>query len=94
VLCCAFRRGIRLIGREAAIALARRLKLHSALPAPSPYLPDPGLSEIYRPVIQGVMNRIAGTPGWRPPPGTFALLRQMQGLIAGRARLRRAWEPA
>jgi transposase len=93
-ICCAFRRAVRVIGREAAIALARRLKLHSALPAPSAWLPDPGLSEIYRPVIETAMRRIADGTGWRPPSGTFALLRSMQRLIAGRARLRRDWEPA
>ncbi len=93
-LCCAFRRAIRVIGPDAAIALARRLMLHSALPAPSTCLPDPGLSEIYTPVQQAVLRRIAEDPDWRPPSGTFALLRQMQVLIAGRSRLRRAWEPA
>jgi transposase len=93
-VCCAFRRAMRVIGREAAIALARRLRLYSALPAPSTYLPDPGLSEIYMPVVQAVLRRIADVPGWRPPSGTFALIRSMHHLIAGRARIRRDWEPA
>jgi transposase len=93
-ICCAFRRAIRVIGRDSAIALARRLKLHSALPAPSTYLPDPGLSEIYTPVTQAVLRRIAEEPGWRPPSGTLRMLRSATLLIAGRSRIRRDWEPA
>ncbi|WP_431269306.1 transposase [Dankookia sp. P2] len=71
-ICCAFRRGIRLMGLR-AIVLARRLRLYSALPAPSFWLPDPDLSEIYMPVIsrpaaprQGALGPPAG-PG-QPPP--------------------------
>ncbi len=93
-ICCAFRRAVRIIGRDAAIALARRLKLHSALPAPSPWLPDPGLSEICMPVIDAVLHRLRDGSGWRPPRGTFALLRGLRRLITGRPRLSRAWEPA
>jgi transposase len=92
-ICCAFRRAVRIIGKDAAIALARRLKLHSALPAPSTYLPDAGLSEIYTPVTQAVLRRIAEQPGWRPPSGTLRMLRTAALLIAGRSRLRRDWEP-
>lgn len=93
-VCCAFRRAVRVIGPARAVAMARALKLHSALPAPSTYLPDPDLSEIYKPVIEGVLRRIGDDPDWRPPGGTFALLQQMHRLAAGRSRLRRIWEPA
>jgi len=90
---CAFRRAWRVIGRDAAVALARRLGLHSALPAPSSYLADPGLSEIYTPVMDATFARIATEPGWVPPRGTLRLFRSMRLLIDGRSRLRRAWEP-
>ena len=39
-----------------AIVLARRLRLYSALPAPSIWLPDPDLSEICMPVIFGLLR--------------------------------------
>ena len=93
-VCCAFRRGIRAMGGLPAIALARRLRLHSALPAPSGFAADPGLSEIYIPVIEATRNRMRAQAGWLPPRGTFRLFRSMLGLIHGRARLRRDWEPA
>jgi hypothetical protein len=92
--CCAFRRGIRALGGLEAVALARRLKLFSALPAPSAHVADPGLSEIYAPVIAATLRRIVDCPGWRPPSGTWRLFRTATWLINGRSRLRRAWEPA
>lgn len=92
-ICCAFRRGIRVMGREAAVALARRLRLFSALPAPSSYLADPGLSEIYTPVMEATFSRMATHPGWLPPRGKMRLFRSMRLLIDGRSRLRRTWEP-
>jgi hypothetical protein len=49
------------------IVLARRLGLYSALPAPSQYLPDPDLSEIYIPVILRALARMWDAP--RPGPG-------------------------
>lgn len=92
--CCAFRRAWRLIGLEAAVALARRLKLVTALPAPPSWLPDPGLSEIYAPVMDGVRARMLDRPDWMPPRPVWRLFLGMAALIRGRPRLRRAWEPA
>lgn len=91
-ICCAFRRGIRLMGLR-AILLARRLRLHSALPAPSAFLPDPDLSESYQPVFLGFATYAMAHPGWSPPPSLFRLLRQMHGLAGGRRRLSPAMEP-
>ena len=90
--CCAFRRAARLLGLR-GIVLARRLGLYSALPAPSQWLPDPDLSEIYMPVVHRALNRITET-AWRPPKGAMALLRGMLGMAGGRARITRAMEPA
>jgi transposase len=83
-ICCAFRRGIRLMGLP-AILLARRLRLHSALPAPSILLPDPDLSESLLRAAPGLL-RPAGRGPWRAIAG---LLR----LAAGR-RVQRWMEPA
>jgi transposase len=65
-VCCAFRRAIRFSGLR-GIVLARRLNLYSALPAPSQWLPDPDLSEIYVPVILRALTRLRD--GLRPAPG-------------------------
>ncbi|WP_200305786.1 hypothetical protein, partial [Paracraurococcus ruber] len=92
-VCCAVRRGIRIMGLR-AVVLARRLRLFSALPAPSPWLPDPELSELYRPIFLRVADRLLAQPAWRPPRWLFRLLRSMQALCGGRTRLRRDWEPA
>ena len=98
--CCAFRRAIRVLGLR-GIVLARRLELFSALPAPSSYLPDPDLSEIYLPVILRTLNRIreglgpaALKPAWHPPLGVRRLFRQMHRFMGGRRRIARAMEPA
>ncbi len=93
-VCCAFRRAIKAQGGLAAIALARRLRLFSALPAPPGYVADPDLSEIYSPVIWAVADRMRTQPDRRPPRGTLRLLRSMSLLVQGRSRLRRDWEPA
>lgn len=93
ILCRAFRRAVRVIGLAAAPALSRRLTLRLALPAPIVWRPDPGLSEIRTPTIQRMMHLIANTPHWRPPSGTFALLRKKHSPIAGRSRPQRSWEP-
>jgi transposase len=102
-VCCAFRRAHRLLGM-AGLLLARRLGLHSALPAPSAWLPDPDLSAIYGGVIARALNRVTasmtqdpGGPwrlGWRPPRPAWALFRSMLALAGGRRGIRRAWEPA
>ncbi len=102
-VCCAFRRAIRFLGLR-GIVLARRLGLYSALPAPSQYLPDPDLSEIYVPVILRALDRMQGgprpdpdggsKPAWRPPHRAWALFRRMHRFAGGRARITRAMEPA
>ena len=93
-VCCAFRRSLTAIGLGRAIALARKLKMLAALPAPSGWLPDRGLSKSFAPLIEETMRRVAEAPGWRPPPGTFALFNLMTSMIFGRGRIKRAWEPA
>jgi transposase len=92
-ICCAFRRAIRQMGLR-AIVLARRLGLHSALPAPSQYLPDPDLSEIVWPLQTRLVESMLANPGWRPPPLLFRALRGLLTLCAGRARTPRWMEPA
>ncbi|WP_165838906.1 transposase [Roseicella frigidaeris] len=92
-LCCAVRRGIRLMGLR-AILLARRLGLFSALPAPSQYLPDPDLSAIYTPLLLRIAHFRRAHPHWRAPPGLRLLLQQMHRLAGGRTRIPRGWEPA
>ena len=92
-LCCAFRRGVRIMGLS-AIVLARRLRLHSALPAPSHYLPDPDLSESYAEVFLRIANIAKARPGWWPPKPWRRLLAEMHRVIGGRARIPGAWEPA
>jgi transposase len=101
--CCAFRRAIRFLGLR-GIVLARRHELFSALPAPSSYLPDPDLSEIYMPVILRTLARIREglrpfpdgipKPAWRPPLRVWRLFRQMHRFMGGRLRITRAMEPA
>ncbi len=95
--CCAFRRiGVKRLGLG-GLALARRLSLYAALPAPSACLPDRDLSAIYLPVLRRAMARIAGdgaAPGWRPPKAIWRGLRSMHVLCAGLKRIRRDMEPA
>ena len=95
--CCAFRRiGVRQLGLS-GLALARRLSLYAALPAPSACLPDRDLSAIYLPVLRRAVARIAGlagAPPWHPPKQAWRDLRGMHRLCAGLARLRRDMEPA
>ena len=43
------------------------------MPAPSSYLPDRGLSEIYAPVMDGVRHRMLDRPDWLPPTGVWRL---------------------
>ena len=92
-ICCAFRRAIRLCGSLHAIVLARRLRLHSALPAPSQYLPDPDLSETYRPVLLRFAQSMIDRP-WHPPRRLWRALHAMHRMAGGRARIPRWMEPA
>jgi transposase len=92
-ICCAFRRGIRLMGLR-ALMLARRLGLYSALPAPSQYLPDPDLSEVYMPVILRALERMRTHPGWGPPPAAWRFFASIHRLVGGRTRIPRWMEPA
>ena len=66
-VCCAFRRAVRVMGLR-AIVLARRMRLHSALPAPSVLLPDPDLSEMVWPIQTRLVESMLAKPDWRPPP--------------------------
>ena len=92
-ICCAFRRAIRLCGRLHAIVLARRLKLFSALPAPSQFLPDPDLSGTYQPVFARFAPSMLDRP-WHPPRHLWRTLHLMHRVVAGRARIPRWMEPA
>jgi transposase len=92
-ICAAFRRAIRHMGSLRAIMLARRLKLFSALPAPSQYLPDEDLSEIYRPIHQRFAQSMRERP-WYPPKPLWHLLQSMHSLAGGRARVPKWMEPA
>jgi hypothetical protein len=92
-VCCAFRRGIRIMGLR-AIVLARRLGLYSALPAPSQILPDPDLSEIYMPVILRALDRMRTHPGWEPPRAAWRFFASMHRMVDGRTRIPRWMEPA
>jgi hypothetical protein len=92
-ICCAFRRGVRIMGLR-AIVLARRLRLHSALPAPSQYLPDPDLSEIYMPVCLRAAKYMLAHPHWRPPQALLRLLQAMHRFMGGRSRISPSLEPA
>ncbi len=92
-ICCAFRRAIRVMGLR-AIVLARRLRLHSALPAPSVLLPDPDLSERVMPALPAILDHAARHPAWRPPRGALKALAALLGPCAGRRRVCRWMEPA
>jgi hypothetical protein len=92
-VCCAFRRGIRIMGLR-AIVLARRLGLYSALPAPSQCLPDPDLSEIYMPVILRALDRMRTHPGWWPPRAAWRFFASTHRMVGGRTRIPRWMEPA
>lgn len=91
-LCCAVRRGIRLMGLR-AILLARRLGLFSALPAPSQYLPDPELAEITLPVCLRAARYMLAHPRWRPPRGLLRLLQDFHRFAGGLVRVPGALEP-
>jgi transposase len=93
LICCAFRRAVRVMGLR-AILLARRLRLHSALPAPAVLLPDPDLSERLLPLLPAILNHLARHPGWRPPPRALRGLSGLLRLCAGRRRISRWMEPA
>ncbi|MDO9707759.1 transposase [Paracraurococcus lichenis] len=92
-VCCCVRRGLRIMGLK-AIVLARRLKLHSALPAPSQWLPDPDLSAIYTPLCIRLAEYMRAHPDWRPPRYVFRLMRELHRFAGGRTRISRSWEPA
>lgn len=92
-ICCAFRRAIRVMGLR-ALVLARRLRLFSALPAPSGYLPDPDLSEIVWPALQRLCVVCLAHPDWRPPRWLFRALDGLLRQAGGRRRLSRWMEPA
>jgi hypothetical protein len=61
-ICAAHRRATRILGL-AAIVLARRLRLHRALPGPCWMLPDPDLSETLREMQIKLLSR-RDDPAW------------------------------
>ena len=61
-----------------AITLARRLRLHSALPAPSCLPWDRDLSEKAAPILPAIIKYRAAHPEWRGPEG---LLRAVDSLV-------------
>ena len=83
-----------LLGRSEVAELARRLKMHTAMPAPSCTLPDRGLSEIYGPVLRAIHAKLIATTDWLPPRSTWRLMLSMTELIHGKRTLRRIREPA
>jgi transposase len=94
-ICCAFRRAIGVMGL-AAIVLARRLRLHSALPAPPHWLPDPSLHGPWQRLVQGLVAALAAGLPWRSPPGIAgaADLPLLWDRVIGRRPLPRWAEPA
>ncbi|WP_158292398.1 transposase [Paracraurococcus ruber] len=90
--CCAFRRGHRLMGLW-GVLLARRLGLHSALPAPAARLFDPDLSESLHRAVPGVLGWVARDLRRRIRRGPLQALLRLMDLAGGR-RACRALEPA
>ena len=93
LVCCAFRRGIRIMGLR-AIVLARRVGLHSALPAPTCLCPDPDLSEHLWPLLPAMLRRVLEQPKWCPKRAALRGLRALHRFAAGRQRFARWMEPA
>ena len=95
--CCAFRRiGVKRLGM-AGLALARRLSLFSALPAPSAFLPDRDLSAIYRPVLYRAaigLGVIGHELDRATRKGLIRTMKGMHAICAGRKRISRDMEPA
>jgi hypothetical protein len=92
-ICCAFRRGIRLMGLR-AVVLARRLRQHSALSGPPHWLPDPDLSEAVGRAFSALVATRGGPAG---RCSSRALLEQLRLLIPrclGRPSIPRWAEPA
>ncbi len=77
-----------------AIVLARRLCLHSVLPAPSVLLPDPDLSERIMPAVPAFLDHAARHPARLPPRNALEGLVALLHLCAGRRRVCRWLEPA
>ncbi len=77
-----------------AIVLARRLRLFSALPAPSQWLPDPDLSAICTPLCLRIADDARAQPRWRPPRGLLRLMQSLHRFAGGRTRISRSWKPA
>jgi len=88
-ICCAFRRGIRIMGLR-AIALARRIRQHSALPGPPHWLPDPDLSE----QVGQALSAIVAAPTRWPSTALLARLRLLIPRCLGRRSIPRWAEPA
>jgi transposase len=94
-ICCAYRRAIRVMGLR-AITFARKLGLHSALPAPPHWLPDETLQRPWQRLMQGLIAALAAGLPWRPPPGIGGTenLPLLWERVIGRRPLPRWAEPA
>jgi len=88
-ICCAFRRGIRIMGLR-AILLARRIRQHSALSGPPHWLPDPDLSE----QVGQALNAIVTAPTRFPSTALLARLRLLIPRCLGKPSIPRWAEPA
>lgn len=89
-ICAAHRRSVRAVG-VAAIVLARRLVMLSALPGPSWMLPNPDLSAL---VMAEVMARLRPGPEPRTRLWEWRRLRQVLRMARGRRRIPRCLVPA
>jgi hypothetical protein len=94
-ICCAYRRAIRVMGLT-AVTFARRLRLHSALPAPPHWLPDEDLHAPWRRLVHGLVAALGAGLPWRPPPGIGGVsdLPLLWDRVIGRRPLPRWAEPA
>lgn len=92
-VCRAYRRAWRVQGLR-GIVLARLLGLRSALRAPMGCLPDPVLSaRFHRRFLLPGVELLPRMP-WPVARSFFRVARKVLDLCRGRARIRRAWEPA
>ncbi len=90
-LCRAFRRALRIL-KMPGIALARRLGMDSALPAPSAMLPNPDLSETLLPLMRRLAQLALGRPA-RTVRAVSSLLKSCQKVITGARRIPKCLAP-
>jgi transposase len=90
-ICRAYRRALRLLGLP-GLALAQRLGLRSALPAPWWMLPKPDLSESWRPLMARMQERalaLVETRAWQEARRWFRALIWMHRFLGGASRIPR-----